>query len=270
MQNMRHYKKGIYLINLVLLLCLAGCTKLVEVDAPLTSTSGDIVFTSDATAIAAVNALYTNMSVQGIYTGLTSLSLFAGLSADELKVANNVSDQLYLAYYTNSLTSTNTSGNDFWTNIYSSYIFIVNSSIEGLTNSTSLSDAVKNQLLGECYFMRAFSYFYLVNLYGDVPLVLTSDYKKNSNTGRTAKAVVYDQIISDLKSAETLLNKNYVDNTVINATSKRVVPNQAVAKALLARVYLYVKDWINAESKASEVIDNKEVYDSDLADTINK
>ncbi|WP_170835675.1 RagB/SusD family nutrient uptake outer membrane protein [Chryseobacterium wanjuense] len=202
------------------------------------------------------------MSSQGMNNGLTSLSQFAGLSADEFKVADNVSDQLYTSYYTNSLTSTNTTGNDFWMNIYSSYLFIVNSSIEGLTDNALVSEAVRNQLLGECFFLRAFSYFYLVNLYGDVPLVLSSDYKKNSNIGRSPKAKVYDQIVTDLKNAETLLNTNYVDNSKVTSTSKRVVPNKAAAKALLSRVYLYGKDWGNAENKASEVIEDKGLYDT--------
>jgi hypothetical protein len=202
------------------------------------------------------------MSSQGVNYGLSSLSQFGGLSADELKVVNNVNDPLFLAYYTNSLTSTNTAGNDFWTNIYSKYMYAVNSSIEGLSKSTSLSEPVKKQLLGECFFMRGFCYFYLVNLYGDVPLVLTSDYKRNSNIGRTPKSAVYSQIIEDLKNAESLLNANYVDNTRVGTTNKRVLPNQAAAKALLARVYLYTKDWANAETKASEVIQNTAMYDT--------
>ncbi len=242
-------------------LLFTSCTKLVEVDTPLTNINGDVVFTSDASAVAAVNAIYTQMSSQGINSGLTSLSQFGGLSADELKVVDNVGDPLFLYYYTNSLTSTNTSSNDFWMNIYSSYIFIANSSIEGLMKSTTLSNAVKNQLLGECYFIRAFGYFYLVNLYGDVPLVLTSDYKKNSNIGRTSTSQIYDQIIGDLKNAETLLNENYVDNSKVNPTNSRIVPNKSVAKAFLSRVYLYMKDWANAEIKATEVIDHKELYD---------
>jgi hypothetical protein len=259
MNNIFHNKMAAWLICSISL--FPGCTKLIEVEAPLTSISGDIVFSSDATAIAAVNAIYSQMSSEGVSSGLSSLSQFGGLSADELKAVNNAGDPLVLAYYTNSLTSINTSRNGFWTNIYSSYIYIANSSIEGLTKSTLLSEAVKKQLLGECYFIRAFGYFYLVNLYGDVPLVLTSDYKQNSNIGRTATSQVYDQIISDLKNAETLLNENYVDNSKISSTDRRVVPNKSVAKALLSRVYLYMKDWANAENMASEIIENKEMYD---------
>jgi hypothetical protein len=259
MNNSFHNKTAAWIIYSICL--FTGCTKLIEVDTPLTNINGDVVFTSDATAIAVVNAIYTQMSSQGVNSGLTSLSQFGGLSADEFKVVNNVGDPLLLAYNDNSLTSTNTGSNDFWMNIYSTYIFIANSSIEGLTKSTSLSEAVKNQLLGECFFIRAFGYFYLVNLYGDVPLVLTSDYKKNSNIERTPSSMIYDQIISDLKNAEAFLNESYVDNSKMNATNSRVVPNKSVAKALLARVYLYSKDWANAESKASEVIENKAMYD---------
>jgi hypothetical protein len=98
-------------------------------------------------------------------------------------------------------------------------------------------------------------YYYLVNTYGDVAMPLTSDYTVNSLLGRTPKADVYKQIVADLKEAQGLLGTNYVDFNG-NPATDRARPNKAAATALLARVYLYLGDWVNAEAQASAVIAN--------------
>jgi len=64
---------------------------------------------------------------------------------------------------------------------------ICNAAIEGLNGTTSLTPSVKQQLLGEAKFMRAFFYFYLVNLFGDVPLATSTDWQVNSFLSRTPK-----------------------------------------------------------------------------------
>src|SRR5699024_9232406 len=60
------------------------------------------------------------------------------------------------------------------------------------------------QLLGEAYFLRAWYYFYMVRLYGDLPLVTEPIDFSSSNlyADRTDKKIIYELIISDLKSAE--------------------------------------------------------------------
>ena len=128
--------------------------------------------------------------------------------------------------------------------------------------SNSLTFSVKQQLLGEAYFLRAFFYFYLVNLYGDVPLVLSTDWKTNSVMGRAPQSQVYQQVINDLKAAQNLLNENYLDGTLLNTTIERVRPNKWAATALLARVYLYTRDWANAEIQATALISNTNLFNA--------
>jgi hypothetical protein len=139
---------------------------------------------------------------------------------------------------------------------------LTNSAIEGLNASKSLTPAVKQQLLGEAKFMRAFCHFYLVNLYGDVPLTLSTDYKKNSLMGRTPAADVWKQIIADLLEAKDLMNTDYVGTDVISSTALtgRVRPNKWTASALLARAYLYTNDYVKAEAEATAIIDNSPMY----------
>jgi hypothetical protein len=183
------------------------------------------------------------------------IGLFTGLSADEL-TNYAPSFQGEQQYYTNALN--NSSHPDFWVVPYG-YIYDCNAAIEGLTNSTTDSATLKQQLLGEAKFVRAFMYFYLTNLYGDVPLATTTNYQVNNVATRTPQAQVYQQIIADLISAQSLLSDNYLnpDNSV---TSERVRPNKGAATALLARVYLYTNDWEDAGTQASAVINNTTNY----------
>lgn len=248
------------IVLVVLCITSFSCKKQIQVGAPVTSVNEANVYNNDATAAAVLTGIYTNMSNSAFPNGgITSTSLFCGLSADELTLYNAVANTNYIQYYTNSLTSSMGPGYDFWSNIYP-IIFVANSAILGLTNSSALTPAVKLQLLGEAKFIRAFCYFYLVNLYGDVPLVLETDYKINSALSRTTKSNVYQQIISDLKEARSLLSENYLDASVTRTTTERVRPTKWAATALLSRAYLYTVDFVNAEVMATEVISHSSSY----------
>jgi len=252
-------------LNLLLIIisstivCFTSCKKFVEVSPPTTSVNGPIVFASDKTATAVLNGVYVQLSstsYPGFQTSTTALWL--GLSSDELTLWNGVDNVIQKSYYENNLSS-NVAGGEMWTQSYISVI-TCNTIIEGLNNSSTLSLPVKKQLLGEAKFLRALFYFYLTNLYGDVPMPLTSDYKINSLIPKTSQTEVYNQIISDLIEAESSMSDQYVDASLIKGTSERTRPNKWVAKALLSRVYLYTKNWAKAEAKASEIIDNSSLF----------
>jgi hypothetical protein len=123
------------------------------------------------------------------------------------------------------------------------------------TISTTLTAAVKQELIGETKFIRAFCNFYLVNIYGNIPLVTTTDYGKNAVLGQSPPEAVYAQIVADLKVAQGLLGAGYLDFNG-NMTTERVRPNSAAAAALLARVYLYEGAYDSAEQQANTVINN--------------
>jgi starch-binding outer membrane protein, SusD/RagB family len=233
---------------------ICSCKKFIQVDVPYTSFNGENVFTTDATAISAVNSLYVNMSSKSIKgLGVPSLSFVGGLSADELSLLPSNSNANYVGLYTNSLSSE--TAPSFW-NICYQAIYQANAAIEGLSKSNDLTKSIKQQLLGECKFIRAFYYFYLVSLYGDVPLVLTTDYKTNSLISRTAANQVMENVIDDLEETKTLLSNNYVASDLISSTVERVRPNKWAATALLARAYLYSTNYLKAEEQASAIIEN--------------
>src|ERR1044072_2156589 len=234
---------------------LFGCKKLVDIEPPTTGVTGANVFETDATATAVLTGIYTSISSGGVGdAGLQSLSLLPGLTGDELSLYKGTLSSVYNVYYLNALSSTNTSGVDFWNKVYP-VIFVANSAIEGLSNAGGLTPAVKKQLIGEAKFIRAFCYFYLVNLYGDVPLVTKIDYTINGVLPRASAEEVWRLIFDNLNEAKELLLTGYLYPSILNPTEQRVRPTKWAAIAMLARAHLYSKKWVEAEAEATSVID---------------
>ena len=237
-----------------------GCKKFIEVDVPVTSVNAGNVYNNNSTATSVLTDIYSNLSQREPTTAtpdeaLAGVSLVTELSADNLTLFYKDNIRM-LAFYENKLLSAGTpSGVYFWDRCYE-FIYRINAAMDGITNSTALTPAVQQQLLGECRFFRGFFYFYLVNLYGDVPLVLTADYKQNALLSRTASVTVYNQILTDLLEAKQLLNEQYVAIDMITTGTERLRVNRSAARAMLARVYLYLGDYAKAEAEATAVINN--------------
>ncbi|MGZ3756594.1 MAG: RagB/SusD family nutrient uptake outer membrane protein [Mucilaginibacter sp.] len=227
-----------------------SCNKYVELQPPLNKISASDAYTTDGTATAAVVALY-NYGIFNSFTTLQqSMALFNGVSADELHYTLTTSTDI--AEMENNAISigNSTNANQIWYYAYAQ-LLEANDAVTGITAATTLTPSVKSQLLGEAKFFRAFVNFYLVNLYGGEPLV-GSDPLTNAFLPRSTPAQVYSSIISDLKDAQAALPATYV-----GTLRSRV--NQYAATALLARVYLYQKDYVDAEAMATAVI-NSGVY----------
>lgn len=256
MKKLSHYIKPAKLTGclaaIILLAITAGCKKVIDVGAPQTSLAATTVFNSDATAEASISGIFTYMANYArMYNGQNSVAIQEGLRADELQnfSSSTVGNTLF---YTNNLSSQD---NYYWPEIFAE-LYICNSAINGLTASTALTPAIKQQLLGEAKFARAFIFFNAVNLYGDVPLALSTDQNVNSHLSRSPAADVLKQVILDLTDAQgTLPDNAYVTLAgVVSTSTYRILPNKQAASALLARVYLYMQNWKDAETQASNVI----------------
>jgi len=251
---------------LIALAALGSCKKLVTVAPPTTAIESSSVFAGDASASSAVSGIYSRMmgglpysGVQGVVTtggfasgNQNSVTFYGALSADELVnyPSSSIAPSFY--FYGNAITSTAVTTQPLWDEIYQ-YIYTANAGLEGLADSSSgVSPSVRTQLTGECLFIRAFCYFYLTNLFGDVPLLTTTDYTKNQHAARTAQSAVYTQIVADLTTAETLLNADY---SAVQG-GERVRPIKWAAAAMLARTYLYMGKWADAETQSSLVINS--------------
>jgi hypothetical protein len=85
-----------------------------------------------------------------------------------------------------------------------------------------------NDVAGHAYFIRAWSYFNLVRLWGDIPLWLELPSSDNLNKAKSTQAEVYAQIVSDAKMAQSLMNGD----------AGKGYPKQHAASMLLAKLYM--------------------------------
>ncbi len=242
------------------LLVIQGCEKFVTIPSPKDQMDQVRVFESEESALSAMASVYFKLSEsgQGFASGShSSITMLGGLYADELISYQTTGSSSY-DFYLNSVTPVNGSVSSVWGNAYN-IIYETNRIIEGLNVSVAISQPLKRQLLGEAIFIRSFCHFYLVNLFGDIPLVTTSDYTVNSGISRTPINQVYERIISDLNDAKELLSDQY-------PSSDRVRINKGAATAMLARVCLYTKKYADAEAESNEVIERHTQYklESDL------
>ncbi|MDB5024945.1 MAG: RagB/SusD domain protein [Mucilaginibacter sp.] len=243
---MKHINKNLFYI-LLIVLGAVSCKKFVDIPPSPQLIATSAIFSDDNTATSAVDGVYASMRAGSPAFENGAISIYCGLSADE--IVNTSSSSAYGPFFMNAIPTNNTTLlATFWAGPYNT-IYRANAILEGLNKTTALSDSVKKQLTGEMKVVRALTYFYLTNLYGDVPLITSSDYKQNATLPRTASVKIYQQMVADLTDAESLLNNNY-------PSTGKARPNRQTAAALLARVYLYGKDWVNAEAQASQVINS--------------
>ncbi|MCV9928295.1 RagB/SusD family nutrient uptake outer membrane protein [Flavobacterium sp. LS1R49] len=118
-----------------------------------------------------------------------------------------------------------------------------------------VDQAVLSNTIGEAYFLRATAYFDLVRLWGPVPIIENPlDYASNPYINTNTVDDVYKLIIMDyLKAIDLLADKNRGANYANNGHVSK-----GSAKAFLAKVYLYRKDYINARAMAESVINSGE------------
>ena len=231
---------------------LKGCDDFTEVGMPVSELNTAAVFEERNTAYAAMNDVYAKMRENGVLTGKTSgTSREMGLYADEMQWYGSSTSTANNFYNNTVLPSIGTIAN--WWNFSYSQIYGANAIINGVAASTALEQEDKDQLTGEAKFVRGMLHFYLLQLYGAVPFVTSTDYKVNSKVGRMPEAEVYQKIVADLESASSLLKAEYEN-------PERVRPNSFVAKALLARVYLYQGAYAQASNSASAVLNATDLY----------
>ena len=236
----------------ITLTTFVSCKKFIEVDLPVNLLVKEKVFQDDRTANAAVLDLYGKYRSSGFSGGgINGISMMTALSSDELTYLNNLVENPFVSINENAILPTNTSTGEIW-NLAYQFIYGCNSLIEGVEKSTSLTPALKKQLLGEATFLRAFAHFYLVNLYGNIPYISTTDYELNTKVNRMEINIVYELLIKDLEVAKDMLPTDYS-----SWGGQRSRLNKYAASALLSRVYLYNAKYAEAENEATMVIENQ-------------
>lgn len=231
-------KKLAYIATMVCGLTLAG-TSCVDLDQEPQSfiTEEDYFETMDVKAIEqAASGLYNNLWAQnyGFNCRVQRMNVCADDITYRAAKANNP-----LALY--DRLSPNTIENAQDLDISWSLFFTVINNANKLINKTKApsnpEDAKKyNEVIGEAYFLRGLSYFYLVRIFGDVPLIL-KDEDASLHMPRTAVATVYEQgIIPSLKEAARLLPSK-------SRSGFSSTPSLWAAKACLADAYMTMAGW---------------------------
>lgn len=132
-----------------------------------------------------------------------------------------------------------------WTNLYKAILYC-NTALEKLPSAKNMSPSEISPFLAELRFLRAYNYFSLVKHWGAIPL-RTERNIEQWDLKKSSVEEVYKFIIEDLKFAKD----NCPDNSRFIGT-----PNKNAAKALLAEIYLYTKNYVEAKNLASEVINS--------------
>jgi len=116
------------------------------------------------------------------------------------------------------------------------------------------SEDIRNAYIAEALFVRAYTYFYMIRIWGD-PVYVTKtyddiDYGKIPPVARTAETIVLDSCIKDLKIAAA--NLSFTGGDVAKTTRA----NKGNVSALLAHIYAWKHDYSNAHTYCQEVINN--------------
>jgi tetratricopeptide (TPR) repeat protein len=254
MKNLKQYFKNLWMVVLIIIMVqgFSSCRKELNY-TPEVFLSAQSVYTNEAGAIAGITGVYQQLQT----LKKSDYQLIGVIGTDEARCCYQA--QGYGAYFAGivgmdvydiTLNSQNADVTGFWTVCYQG-IANANAALLYIPQIKNFAEpTVQTRLEGEARFMRAVYYFYLVQLYGDVPMPLENT---SSSTGlpRTPQAQVYSQIESDLQFAaancwpKSKLTGNDVGRASVEA-----------AKALLGKVYLTLHDYADAKTTFEDLINN--------------
>ncbi len=250
--------KLIYLTLFFFMLSLAACKKDWLSPAP-----ENVLVKSDSTFFKPENA---SKFVTACYAQLTdwTVSVFSwsGVSSITSDDADKGSDPGDLGADKDQMDNltygpTSLSPSEVWSGYYIG-VGRCNQAIENVPKFT-IDQTLKDRLVGEAKFLRAFYYFNLVRVFGDIPKidrVFSADSASAITAAyvRSPKSEIYDLIIADLTDAiaKLPLKTSYPSSDLARAS-------KGAAQGLLAKVYMYQKNWAQCMAMADAVI-NSGVY----------
>lgn len=251
-----------YFFIFILAVLLPACSKDFLEKAPEDSINTSNFFQTEDDAISAVNGAYQPLQWPKLYNmRMWTSDIFAGNS---IVGAGGGSDGQETQDEANFVTATDNQGAlDLWRGPWPGILRcnIILQKVPGM----SISESLKNRVLGEAYFLRAHYYFILVRYFGDVPLVLQPvNPGDDLRPKRTAKSEVYNQIISDLCDAATLLpvRESYSGSDIGRASKGSAV-------GMLAKVHLTLGNWQHAVNLCDSVKSLGYSLNTNYADNFN-
>lgn len=219
---------------------ISSCKKFLEIDPPINAFNASTAYDTDDLVRSNIAGLHSYNFIVGSGYYDTDSHLYPGMSADEISYYTTLYDE----FLDNNIQDINTTNRNMWVYPYKT-VYQSNLMLTALESATKISAPVKAEAYATAKFFRALAHLNLVSLYGDVPIVLTSDVKTSTNLPRSPKAEVYKQIITDLLDAKASFKGINKSNLYVNEKS---------TTAILARAYLYDRQWQKAADAATELI----------------
>ena len=218
-----------YLIPLAMLgsLLFTGCQKLTE-DPKGTITAGTY-YNTTADLQASLVGVYEQYAYDGTFGFTTKMTTYFG--ADDLATdpGLNKGDMREFDRLSGTAQNGSLAVYNAWKGIYQANNLLAN------YQKADAPDSIKKVIAGQCYFLRAMGFYYLVRTFGPIPMV-TKPVNPNSHPPRDSVAKVYDTIVSDLQNAKAMLPDHWPAAEIGKATSW-------AARAMLADVYLTMAGW---------------------------
>ena len=245
------YKNLLLAVSTLTLISLSSCSDFLDVE-PHASVSDEQTIFDKASAETALRGTYSALADASYYG--TSFQSIGYLAGDNIQWTGSQSQiQEFINHQVNADNATIASA---WSAIYKT-ILRANHVISKVpvVSDPLLTDDLRNQYLGEAYFIRGLAYFDLARTWGGVPLITEPTASPSDNVGvpRSTQAETYTQALADLNLAEPLLPE---PATILAGADNRYRANRKTVWALKARYYLYQSDWANAELYATKVIDD--------------
>lgn len=246
-----------------LMILLGSCKKFLDQD-PYSQATDETTWKTEADANASVAACYS--LIRSAFNAAITYYTYGDLVSDEftsivggdgayndvlnvnwgvsIPSANTYDPRLKLRLYTNFYAAIAQSNRCLY--------FIGNMPVNVFAgNTTKDKEATRNKYLGEAYFTRAFNYFYIARVWGDVPLVTSynADASTEPQVPRSAQQQVLQQAIADANMAIEYLN--WKENGSADAA---VRGDKGAAYALLAHIYAWQGDYENCNKACDQVI----------------
>ena len=241
--------KNIFLLAVSTMALPLACSDLEE--DPIAVLAPASVFRSPADVETAVNGIYGRLAAEDFWGRKLSLAIM--LRSDMLDIGDRGTPSRRQQVNDFEMDSNNGMVTEFWPSTYQA-IAAANAAIAG---GESVAEPVEDiePLIAEARFIRAYCYFHLVQLFGDVPYLdaFISDLSIAENIGKTPAAEVWQNIIDDLDYAKEKLPDVPKDGV-------RSRPSKGSAAAYLASAYLTIGDYQNAYNEAKYVIDNSGTF----------
>ena len=247
---MKKLRSKILKISVLMTLLIVSCKDSFLDLKPQGSQTTDNFFLTQEHAVAATNAVYNVMRNWEVtvfaYIGLTDII------SDDAEKGSEPNDATFLLDIDNlTFDAGNVAPKTVWTGYYKA-IFRANIAIERIPD-IKMDETLKKRLLAESKFLRAHFYFNLVRWFGDIPLITKTLSQADFKQTRAKTADVYTQIIADLKDGiDNLPEKSKYPADDLGRATK------GAARGLLAKVYLTMKDYPNAEKYAVDLINSNE------------